>query len=254
MFDLTDIAFVAGGRPLLEGISLRLDRGLLYGVIGANGAGKSTLLRLMAGQERPTRGELRLDGLPLAALPARQLARRIAFLPQSPPPAGDMCLAELVGLGRYPWTGPFRRLGDTDRRAVEHAMGAAGLAGMGEQLVATLSGGERQRGWIAMMLAQSAGCLLMDEPTAALDLRYQVEVLTLLRSLARRPEAMAVVVLHDINLAARFCDRLIGMAQGRIVAEGRVEEVMRPEILQRIYGLPLRVIPDPQTGSPIALY
>jgi iron-chelate-transporting ATPase len=241
LFTLTDLTFDVSGRRLIDTLSLTIAEGSVTALIGRNGSGKSTLLKLIAGQLRPVSGQITHAGRPLPDWPARELARRNAYLPQVTPPAEGMRLSELVALGRYPWRGALGRFRPEDEAAVKDAMTRCGLAPLADRLVDTLSGGERQRGWIAMMLAQGAQTLLLDEPTSALDVAHQVEVLGLVQSMCRETGLSAVIVLHDVNMAARFCDRVAALDRGKLVLDGPVRDLMTPEALARVYGLPMQV-------------
>lgn len=251
LFSLTDVCFDLPGRRLIDGLTLDIAQGAVTALVGRNGSGKSTLLRLMAGQARPSRGRIAHAGRALADWPARDLARALAFLPQVTPPAEGMRLAELVALGRYPWRGALGRFRPEDRAAVTDAMARCGVAALADRLVDTLSGGERQRGWIAMMLAQGAQALLLDEPISALDVAHQVEVLGLLRRMCHGAGLSAVVVLHDVNMAARYCDRVVALAGGRLALQGPMAALMTPPALAQVYGLPMRVAE--QDGQVFAL-
>ncbi|MBL4919029.1 ABC transporter ATP-binding protein [Szabonella alba] len=241
LFFLQNVAFDVPGRRLIDGLSLTIAAGAVTALVGRNGSGKSTLLKLIAGQTRPSAGRICHLGRDLADYPARDRARQIAYLPQVPPPAEGMKLAELVALGRYPWRGALGRFRPEDHDAVARAMARCGVEAMADRLVDSLSGGERQRGWIAMMLAQGAATLLLDEPTSALDVAHQVEVLALLRQMCHETGLSAVIVLHDVNMAARFCDRVVALEGGRLLLEGPMTELMTPGALSRVYGLPMHV-------------
>jgi iron-chelate-transporting ATPase len=241
LFTLTDLTFDVPGRRLIDTLSLTIAEGLVTALIGRNGSGKSTLLKLIAGQLRPSSGQITHAGRPLPDWPARELARRIAYLPQVTPPAEGMRLSELVALGRFPWRGALGRFRPEDEAAVKDAMTRCGLDPLADRLVDSLSGGERQRGWIAMMLAQGAQTLLLDEPTSALDVAHQVEVLGLVQSMCRETGLSAVIVLHDVNMAARFCDRVAALDRGKLVLDGPVRDLMTPEALARVYGVPMQV-------------
>lgn len=241
LFTTTALAFDVPGRRLIDGLDLSLHKGVVTALIGRNGSGKSTLLKLISGQIRPSAGRIDHDGRPLAHWPPRDLARALAYLPQVAPPAEGMRLAELVALGRYPWRGALGRFRPEDHAAVADAITRCGLAGLQDRLVDTLSGGERQRGWIAMMLAQGARTLLLDEPISALDVAHQVEVLGLVQRMCREAGLSAVIVLHDVNMAARFCDRVVALGDGRLVLDGPIAELMTPEALGRVYDLPMTV-------------
>ena len=252
MFELSGVSVTAGTRTLLQGIDLSLDGTGLVGLIGHNGSGKSTLLRVLARQAAPSAGHVRFGGRRLVDWGAREFARQLAYLPQDPPTAPGMTVRDLVGLGRYAWHGALGRFGDGDRAAVETAMARTGVTRFAGRTLAELSGGERQCCWIAMCLAQDARCLLLDEPTAALDLAHQRVVLELLRSLNREHGIGIVVVLHDINLAARYCDELLALKGGRLIARGTAPDIMRAEQLQEIYAVDLGLLPHPAGGPPIA--
>ena len=262
-YEVRELGFSAGGRQILAPLTLRLEPGRFYGLIGHNGSGKSTLLKLLGRQEQPTRGEIRFGGVPLEQWSARGLARQVAYLPQSIPAATGLTVRELVGFGRYPWHGPLGRPGAEDRAQVEAAMRLTGTARFADRLVDTLSGGERQRAWIAMLVAQAPGFVLLDEPISALDLAQQVEVLRLLHDLAGGGGADTdpgagrrigvVAVLHDINMAARFCDELIALHGGALQRRGPPAEIMREDVLAGIFGVPMSVLPHPATGGLIAL-
>ncbi|WP_158046731.1 ATP-binding cassette domain-containing protein [Skermanella pratensis] len=251
LYELQGAAFGVPGRDLLHPLDLTLSGRRIHGLIGPNGSGKSTLVKLLAGQQKPTRGTVRFAGRPVGDWAGRAFARKVAYLPQFTPAADGMTVRELVALGRFPWHGTLGRVTALDRSAVGEAIARTGMAGLAERLVDTLSGGERQRAWLAMMLAQDTECLLLDEPTSALDVAHQVEVLALVRRLSLERSLGVVVVLHDVNMAARYCDEILALGDGRLVARGSPAEIMRPEMLARIYGLPMGVLPHPATGQPI---
>lgn len=250
-WELDRAGFSLGGRTLVEPLTLRLGAGQVHGLIGPNGSGKSTLLRLLARQLRPTAGVIRFGGRPITAWGARDFARHVAYLPQALPPSDGMTVRELVALGRYPWHGALGRAGARDRMAVEAALDRAGIAGFALRQVDSLSGGERQRVWLAMLLAQEAKFLLLDEPTSALDLAHQAEILGLISRLARQQGLGIVVVLHDLNMAARHCDAILALSAGRAVLHGTPADLMHPAVLERLYRIPMGVLPHPRTGAPI---
>ncbi len=252
LFELDDVFFAVEGRMLLQPLSLSLPARRVVGMIGHNGSGKSSLLKLLARQQPAGGGIIRFAGTNLSAWKDRAFARKVAYLPQQPPAAAGMLVKELVALGRYPWHGALGRFGPADRDKVAEAIALTGIAPFVDRLVDSLSGGERQRAWLAMLVAQDAECLLLDEPISALDIAHQVEVLELVRRLARDRGLGVVVVLHDVNMAARFCDEIAALHSGRLIARGTPAELMRPEPLEAIYGLPLGILPHPVTGSPIS--
>ncbi|WP_237478566.1 ABC transporter ATP-binding protein [Lichenibacterium dinghuense] len=250
---VTDVAVEAGGRRLLGPVTLGFAPGAVHGIIGHNGSGKSTLLKLLARQIAPTGGGVALGGEALGRLAPRAFARRVAYLPQALPAGTGLTVRELVEQGRYPWHGALGRATGADRAAVAAALEAAGLGGDADRMADALSGGERQRAWIAMLIAQGARSLLLDEPTAALDPAHTVEVMAVLRRLAHRDGAAVVVVLHDINMAARFCDRLVALKRGRVLADGPPAAVVTPAVLERIYGLPMAVLRRDGAAAPVAV-
>lgn len=252
LFALEDVSFAVESRTLLQPLTFSLPARRVIGLIGHNGSGKSTLLKLLARQQPASGGTIRFEGRRLAAWKDRAFARKVAYLPQQPPPAAGMLVKELVALGRYPWHGALGRFGQSDRDKVAEAIERTGIASFADRLVDTLSGGERQRVWLAMLVAQDAGYLLLDEPISALDIAHQVEVLDLVHHLAREKGLGVVVVLHDVNMAARFCDEIVALHSGRLIARGTPAELMHPERLEAIYGLPLGILPHPVTGGPIS--
>ncbi len=251
LFSLAGVRFDVPGRRLIDDLSLDLQEGAVTALVGRNGSGKSTLLRLISGQSRASAGTVHYRGRSLADWSARDLARDLAFLPQVTPPAEGMQLEELVALGRYPWRGALGRFRAEDHVAVAEAIRRCGLEHLRGRLVDTMSGGERQRSWIAMMIAQGARTLLLDEPISALDVAHQVEVLGLVRSMCRETGLSAIIVLHDVNMAARYCDRVAALVQGRLILDGPIPDLMTPDALMQVYGLPMTV--TQQGGHPAAL-
>ncbi len=251
LFALDDVSFAVAGRTILAPLTLRLDQNRITGLIGPNGSGKSTLVKLLARQESPTTGRIRFLGEDVAAGSDRAFARRLAYLPQFMPPTDGMNVEEFVALGRFPWHGTFGRFTPTDQEKVDEAIAQTELAGLRTRLVDSLSGGERQRVWLAMLLAQDARCLVLDEPTSALDISHQADMLALVKELATLRGLSVIIVLHDINMAARICDRLIALGEGAIVADGPPEEIMRPEALRRIYGISMGIFTHPVSGAPV---
>lgn len=250
-FDLKGASFRVEDRVLVEPTTVSLSRGRVYGLIGHNGSGKTTLLRLLARQQAVSAGRIDFQGRPLEDWSHRSYARKVAYLPQTPPAAIGMTVRELVALGRYPWHGALGRFTTEDRRKVGEAMVATGVDAFAARLVDSLSGGERQRAWLAMLVAQSPDCFLLDEPTSALDLAHQIQVLDLVRRLARNGPTV-VVVLHDVNMAARFCDEILAMRGGKLIQGGPPADVVTEASLKAIYDLPMVVLPHPETGDPTA--
>ena len=255
LFQIENLAVDVPGRRLLDGVTLDLPAGQVIALIGHNGSGKSTLLKVLARQVQATgriTGRVTFEGRALADWRARDHARRLAFLPQTTPPAEGMVVRELVALGRYPWHGALGRFGPRDQAAVARAMQECGVERFADQLVDTLSGGERQRVWLAMMVAQEAGTLLLDEPISALDIAHAVEVLALVRRMCHEQGRSAVIVLHEVNMAARFCDHIVALKGGRLALQGGPADLMRPDALHDIYGLPMQVLTR-KDGAPVAV-
>lgn len=235
-------------EPAVCDISLSVIPGRLLAVVGPNGAGKTTLLRLLSGALVPQAGQVRLDDRPLQELPDRLRARVLAVVPQSESSPFPVTVREMVGMGRYPHLGPWERAGSIDHAVVDRALERCAVGHLAERQLARLSGGERQRARIARALAQEAPVLLLDEPTGGLDLRFRMELFHLLREL--RADGLAVLVItHDLNLAARFADRLLLLDQGRVRARGTPEEVLSGDTLEEVYEWPLRLVPHPGPGS-----
>lgn len=253
MFTLDQLSFSLAQRPLLHPLSLSLNEGSMVGLIGHNGSGKSTLIKLLARQNAPSTGRLLLRGKPVEHWADRAFAREVAYLPQQLPEAEGLTARELVGFGRYPWHGLLGRFSNDDHRQVEQALLQTDTLQYADRLVDSLSGGERQRVWLAMLLAQNSRFLLLDEPTSALDIAHQVEVLTLVRRLCSALGLGVVVVLHDVNMASRYCDRLIALGGGRLLFDGSPEELMCEQRLETIYGVPMRVLQHPGGEQRIAV-
>lgn len=249
LFSLDRVSFAVDGRALLKPLTFSLSHGRIYGLIGHNGSGKSTLLKLLARQQQPGTGVLRFAGKRLADWDSRAFARKVAYLPQHLPAADGMTVRELVALGRYPWHGALGRFSDIDERKVAEAIEQTDIARYADRAVDSLSGGERQRVWLAMLVAQDSDCLLLDEPISALDIAHQIEVLGLVRRLGKERGLGVVVVLHDINMAARFCDELIALKEGGLLASGPTAEMVHSQTLSEIYGIPMMTLPHPNGGA-----
>ncbi|WP_206078337.1 ABC transporter ATP-binding protein [Poseidonocella sp. HB161398] len=239
------------GRTICRDLDLALPKGEVTVIVGPNGCGKSTLLRGLCRLIAPAAGEVRLEGEDIHRMPTRLLAQRLAMLPQSSTAPPGITVADLVARGRHPHRRAFGGWSAADAEAVAHALDATGVAEMAESAVDTLSGGQRQRVWVAMALAQDTGWLLLDEPTTYLDIAHQIDLLDLFAALNRERGVSIVAVLHDLNLACRYADRLVVMAEGRIVAEGPPARVLTAELVDQVFGLPCLIVPDPVTGTPM---
>ena len=251
-FALENASFHVPGRTLLHPLSLTFTPGKVTALIGHNGSGKSTLLKMLGRHHAATAGQVLLNDEPVAHWNSKAFARQVAYLPQQLPAAEGMTVRELTAMGRYPWHGALGRYGAEDRNRVEEAIALVGLKPFAGRLVDSLSGGERQRAWLAMLVAQNSRCLLLDEPTSALDIAHQVEVLALIQRLSRERGLTVIAVLHDINMAARYCDRLVALRQGEVIAEGEPEAIMQADVLGTIYGIPMGIVPHPQGGAPVS--
>lgn len=234
--------------PLL---SLRIERGSRTAVVGPNGSGKSTALKTLARLIAPLSGAVYLSGRDINRLPTRRVARELAILPQVHEVPAALTVGELVEQGRFPHVGALGMLRRQDDEAIREAIGMTHLEDFVDRPLDTLSGGERQRAWMALALAQQTEILLLDEPTTFLDVGHQLELLQLVSGLNRDQGVTIVMVLHDLNHAARFSDRMIAMYQGKVVADGVPAEVMTPELLRDCFGVVASVFTDPQTGSPV---
>ena len=232
-----DLTLGYNGATIVPALTLDIDLGQITAVIGPNGCGKSTLLRGLLGLLPPRAGGVALDGRPLRRWNARALARRIAFLPQSPVAPEGLTVRQVVSHGRFAHQSLWASQTEQDRRIVAEALDLTGLSHLGDRLFSTLSGGERQRGWIALALAQRAAAVFLDEPTTFLDLGHQLEILDLLRQLNVERNIGIVMVLHDVNHAAAYADRIIAMREGRLVADGTGVEVVTASLMRDLFGV-----------------
>jgi iron complex transport system ATP-binding protein len=235
--ELDRVSVGHGDVPVLPDLHLDIADGSMVGLIGPNGCGKSTLLHTIGGLLPPLAGVVRLDGVDRTRIPPRERARRLAMLPQAPATPPGLTVRELVMLGRHPHRPLFGRGGPQDAQAVTEALELTDLTGFADRPVEGLSGGERQRVWMAMTIAQAAGTVLLDEPTTFLDLGHQFELLELVASLREQRELTVVVVLHDLHQAARFCERLVVLGDGRVRADGSPAEVLTAAIFRDVLGI-----------------
>jgi iron complex transport system ATP-binding protein len=246
MLTASDISFAygrhgAGERLVLGDVSLTVDRGQIVGLLGPNGSGKTTLLRILAGILPPRSGRVRIDGQPIERLTRREMARRVAVVPQETQSTFDFSVLDMVLMGRYPHLGPFQLEGAADQEIARDALAATGTAALAPRPFATLSGGEKQRVVIAGALAQASDVLLLDEPTASLDLGYQFEIAGLLRRLNSERGTTMIVSTHDLNLAAALCGRLVLLGNGRVVAQGPTRETLTSANIRTLYGIEAEV-------------
>ena len=252
LLEVVSLHYRHPGHPAdaVDGASLEVNPGEVVGVIGPNAAGKSTLARLACGLLTPSSGVVRLSGRPVAKLSRQERALRVAFLPQQQPNDLLFTAREVALMGRAPHLGLWALEGSHDRALAEAALVEADAAALAERPVSQLSGGERQRVFLARAFAQDAALLVLDEPTAGLDLAHQVLLVNALRRRSREGRG-ALLVLHDLALAGAACDRLVLLVVGRVAAEGTPAEVLQPDLLSRTYGTPVDVVCDPATGQPL---
>ncbi len=237
------LSWRAGGRTVLGPLDLELAHGECFALVGPNGAGKTTLLRLLAGVLAPASGEVRYDGRPYSALSRRELARRVAYVPQVRPARVPFTVEELVLQGRFPYLSTFQLSPrEADFRAVREALGLAGVEHLAGRRLDELSGGERQAAYIAAALAQEGETLLLDEPTTHLDPRHQRDVASILIALKARGDKTVVFATHDLNFASRLADRVAALQEGRLLACGRPAELLAPELLAELFAAPFTVV------------
>jgi iron complex transport system ATP-binding protein len=242
-----------GRDHVVEALDLAVAPGRVTALVGANASGKSTLLRALGRLLRPRSGGVLLDGQAIVGLSTREVARRMAILPQAPPPPDSLTVRQLVAQGRYPYQRMLGRRTADDDQAIAAALASTGIEHLADRPLDELSGGQRQHAWIALTLAQETDVLLLDEPTTYLDMAHQVEVLDLLDELNRRDGRTIVMVLHDLNQAARYADELVALRGGRIVASGPPGKVVTEEMVQDVFGLEVRILEDPLTGGPLCV-
>jgi iron complex transport system ATP-binding protein len=242
-----------GDTVVVHDLDLQLADGSFTAIVGPNGCGKSTLLRALGRLLRPTAGTVLLDGRAITSTPTREVAKVLGLLPQTPLAPEGLTVADLVARGRHPHQSWWRQWADDDEAVVAEALRWTDMADLADAPVDALSGGQRQRAWISMALAQGTDLLLLDEPTTYLDLAHQVDVLELVGRLHAERGRTVVVVLHDLNLAARYAERLVAMKDGVLVASGTPEEVLTEQLLAEVFELEARVVPDPVTGTPMVV-
>ncbi|GAA1838183.1 ABC transporter ATP-binding protein [Pseudonocardia ailaonensis] len=242
-----------GERTIVDNLDLEVVQGTVTSVIGPNGCGKSTLLRALGRLLRPTAGRVLLDGRQIDTMPTKEVATILGLLPQAPTAPEGLTVGDLVARGRHPHQTWYRQWSTDDQEAVAEALEWTGISDLAERPVDELSGGQRQRAWISMALAQGTDLLLLDEPTTYLDLAHQVEVLELVERLNSERNRTVVMVLHDLNLAARYSSRLVAMKAGAIMAQGEPGDVITEPLLSEVFGLEARVIPDPVAGTPMVV-
>lgn len=239
-----------GAHTVIPQLNVALPAGKVTAIVGPNGCGKSTLLNGLARIHKPHQGTVILDGADIHKQPAREVARKLALLPQDNSAPEGLTVTDLVRFGRHPHQGWLSQWSDEDQRAVESALKAADVENLADRPLDTLSGGQRQRAWVAMSIAQETPLLLLDEPTSALDLGHQIEVFELIRALAHQGKTVAMVA-HDLASACRYADHIVAMLGGEIISEGPPSEVITTSLIEQLYGVTCDLMQDPASGSPM---
>ncbi|MBD2246553.1 ABC transporter ATP-binding protein [Nostoc sp. FACHB-888] len=242
-----------GDRSIIADLSLTIEQGNITALVGPNGSGKSTLLKTLARLLSATKGAIYLNGTDIHCLSTTVVARQLAILPQAPNVPASLTVGELVEQGRFPHAGPLGMLRRQDHSAISQALSLTGMTEFAYRSLDSLSGGERQRAWIALALAQATPILLLDEPTTFLDIGHQLEVLDLLRFLNRERGMTIILVLHDLNQAARYANRMVVLKQGKIVADGIPTSVLTSVLLEQVFGVRAHILADPESGTPVCL-
>jgi iron complex transport system ATP-binding protein len=240
-------------KIIVDNLNLHINKGEITTIIGANGCGKSTILKTMARVHSAKSGVVYLDGKMIHKIPTKEIAKKMAVLPQSPEAPSGLTVYELISFGRSPHQSGFGRLSEEDRNVINWALEVTGLTSFAHQAVDALSGGQRQRAWIAMAIAQETELLLLDEPTTYLDMAHQLEILKLLEKLNREEGRTIVMVIHDLNHAARFSHHMVALRSGSIVKEGSSEEVMTSAVLKEVFQIDAEIVKDPRTKKPVCI-
>lgn len=248
-----DISVAYQQNLIIPSMSVQIPKGKITSIIGPNGCGKSTLLKALSRMIPVRSGEVFLEGNSITQMPAVEVARRMAILPQSPQAPGGLTVQELVSYGRYPHQKGFGKLNKEDKDAIQWALELTKMQELAHRRVDALSGGQRQRAWIAMALAQDTPLILLDEPTTYLDMAHQLEILELLEMLNKTQEKTIALVIHDLNQAARFSDWIIAMRDGKVLYEGTPEEIMTPEVFHNVFSLDAYMETDPWTQKPMCV-
>lgn len=253
MLHAQNLSLSRQSHVLLQDINCQFDTHKLTALIGHNGSGKSTLIKTLAGEMAPSQGDIILNDTPITRYSHKALAKQLAYLPQQLPDAAAFSVSELVMLGRYPHQKWLQKPTQDDRDKVAAAMQLTQVDAFADRIVATLSGGERARAWLAMCLAQDTPYLLLDEPLAALDVRYQVEVMALIRRLVDEQGLGVVMIVHDINLAAQYADHIIALKSGRVCHNDDVTNTMQSDVLKDIFNVDMQLMRHPVSGRPVAV-
>lgn len=249
--NVKNITLAYGKTTIIDALNVAIPKGKMTVLIGRNGCGKSTLLHAIARLLKPETGSVILDGQDILKMKSKEVAKKLAILPQSPIAPEGVTVEQLVKQGRYPYQGTFKQWTNEDESAVHHALTVTSMEELQDRYVHELSGGQRQRAWMALNLAQNTDTILLDEPTTYLDLTHQIEILDLLYDLNREENRTIVMVLHDINLACRYADHLVAIKDQKVFIQGAPEDMITSENIERIYGLKCRIDIDRQFGTPI---
>lgn len=237
-------------RRVIDQLDLHIPPAQVTAIVGPNGCGKSTLLAALSRLQKPSTGVVLLDGKVISSQPSREVARRMALLPQDASAPEGLTVAELIRFGRQPHQGLLSQWSEQDQRIVDAALAAADLLDLADRPLESMSGGQRQRAWIAMAIAQATPLLLLDEPTSALDLGHQIEVFELIRQLTTAGKTI-VMVVHDLSSACRYADNLVAMHRGTIIAQGKPRDIVTPELVKQLYDVSCVLLNDPVSGTPV---
>lgn len=248
-----DLEIAYGDVKIVTGLNLAFQRGRITSIIGPNGCGKSTILKTISRIMKPQSGAIYLDGKAIIEQSNVEIAKKMAILPQTPQAPDGLTVEELVAYGRYPHQKGFGKLSILDKEKIQWALKITNIDEFRERPLDSLSGGQRQRVWIAMAIAQDTELILLDEPTTYLDLVHQLEVLQLLQKLNQEEKRTIVMVIHDLNMAARFSDYMVTVKKGKIIEQGTPDEIMTPEVLKKVFSIDAHIIPDPRTARPVCV-
>jgi iron complex transport system ATP-binding protein len=249
----SDLAISYDDRLIVQNLNISIPQGKVTALVGANGSGKSTILKTMARIMNPSHGNVLLDGKSIHKQSTKEVAKQLAILPQNPTAPDGLTVSELVSYGRFPYQKGFGSMSKEDKSVVQWSIEATGMGEFAERPVDQLSGGQRQRAWIAMALAQETDILFLDEPTTFLDMAHQLEVLHLLQKLNEKNNRTIVMVVHDLNHAARYAHHMIAIKSGVVRGEGTPIEVITPDIMRDVFNIEADIVPDPRTGVPLCL-
>ncbi|MFK4825589.1 ABC transporter ATP-binding protein [Paenochrobactrum sp. BZR 588] len=253
ILETKNLSFSYDATEIISGLNLQVMQGKITALVGANGSGKSTILKNLARILKPTGGTVLLEGQEMKNFNAKTIARKMAVLAQAPEAPAGLKAYDLVAYGRYPWQTGFGTLSKFDKQKISDALALTNLTQLSERAVGSLSGGQRQRVWIAVALAQDSDIILLDEPTTFLDMAHQLEVMQLLERLNQHQQKTIVMVLHDLNQAARFAHHIIAIKQGKIVSQGSANDIMCADVLRDVFGVEADFFEDPRTGKPVCI-